>query len=90
MCRAHYIILPKADGALREVEEPRHGGVLEAHMEPVGHDFVVAPHSLNCHGVELQELERVVPAVVAGRKVWLELDRLDDVAQVEGEGVAGT
>ena len=65
------------------------GDALEAHMEPVGHDLVVALYSLNCHRVELQELERVVPNVVAGRKVWLELDSPDDAVQVTGEGIAG-
>ena len=57
-------LLLGVDGVLREVEEPRHGGILEGVPEPVGHDLVIAPRSLDGGGVELQELDKVVRAIV--------------------------
>ena len=58
-------LLPRVNGVFGKVQEPRQGGILESVGEPVGHDLVVSPRSLDGGGVELQELDGVVRAVVA-------------------------
>ena len=51
-------LLPGVDGVHGQVEEPGQRGVPERVGEPVCHDLVVSPCSLDGDGVELQELER--------------------------------
>ena len=81
--------LSGTDGALGKVKEPRERRVLEGHGDPVGHYLVVAPCSLDRHGVELHELERFVSVIVAWREIWLELDWPDEAAQLAVKGVVG-
>ena len=47
--------------------------------------LVVAPRGLDGQGLELQELQRAVLAVVARREAWLELDWPDDATEIAGK-----